>query len=429
METSSNWKRTFFTIWVGQAFSLIGSQVVHFSIAWWLTQSTGSASVLAMMAIMYMLPQVFLGPFIGALVDRWDRRKVMIVADSVIAGITFGLAALFFAGKIQISYIYITALIRGTLGVFHWSAMQASTSLMVPKDQLSRVAGMNQTLQGVLSIAAPPLGALVVGALPMYQIMMIDVVTAIIAITPLFFVIIPQPKNVSAEITSVKTVLVDVREGLRYVWQWPGMMLLLAMATIINFLLNPTGALTPLLVTRHFNGGAWHLSALESGFSLGMIAGGLLLSVWGGFKRRVMTSLVFLVLMGFGVIVVGTAPATLIWLAVVGNVIGGVANPLVNGPLFAILQSRIAPEMQGRVFTLVSSLSAAMSPIGMAIAAPVADNLGIQVWWLIGGAACMVMGVGAMFLRPILHIEEDMHATTVAEAAAGAAETTPAVAD
>lgn len=411
MSDLKNWKRTFFTIWSGQAFSLVGSQVVHFAIAWWLTQSTGSAAVLATMAVLGMLPQVILGPFIGALVDRWDRQKVMIIADSLIALVTFCLAILFFTGKMQISFLYISALIRGTFGVFHWTAMQASTSLMVPKDQLSRVAGMNQTLQGMLSIAAPPLGALVVGALPLYGIMMIDVITAIIAISPLLFVRIPQPENVNMEIVSPRAVLSDVREGLRYVWKWPGLLIVLFMATVINFLLNPTGALTPLLVTRHFQGNAWHLSALESAFSLGMIGGGILLSVWGGFKKRILTSVVFLAVMGAGVLITGTAPAALIWLAVAGNVIGGIANPLVNGPLFAILQSRIAPEMQGRVFTLVGSLAAAMSPLGMALAAPVADNLGIQVWWQIGGIACILMGLFAFFIPAIMRIEEDMQKT------------------
>lgn len=407
------WKRTFFFIWAGQAFSLVGSQVVHFSIAWWLTQSTGSAVALATMAALGMLPQVFLGPFIGALVDRWNRQRVMIVSDSIISAITFGLAALFFTGKMHISYLYITALIRGTLGVFHWTAFQASTSLLVPQKELSRVAGMNQTLQGALSIAAPPLGALVVGAMPMYGIMMIDVVTALIAISPLLFVHIPMPEKTNTQLVTPRAVLRDVREGLRYVWGWPGMMIILFMATLINFLLSPTGALTPLLVMRHFGGGAWHLSALESAWSLGMIGGGILLSVWGGFKRRILTSMIFLALGGVGALITGLTPPPLFWLAVAGNILSGFTNPLVNGPLFAMLQSRIAPEMQGRVFTLVGSVSGAMTPLGMAIAAPVADNLGIQLWWQIGGIACLLLGISMLFIPAVMNIEENGHGAKV----------------
>jgi len=400
------WKRTFFTIWAGQAFSLVGSQVVHFSIAWWLTQTTGSAASLATVSVLGMLPQVVLGPFIGALVDRWERKKVMILADGIIAAITLGLTVLFYTGKMHVSYLYITALIRGTLGMFHWTSMQASTTMLVPQEELSRVAGMNQTLQGVLSFAAPPLGALVVGAMPMHGIMIIDVVTAIIAISPLLFVHIPQPASANAEEFTPRAVLRDVREGLRYVWGWPWMLIVLFMASIINFLLSPTGALTPLLVTRHFNGGAWHLSALESAMSLGMIGGGLLLSAWGGFKRRILTCALFLAGLGAGVLITGFSSPALFWLAVVGNVISGFSNPLVNGPLFAILQARIAPEMQGRVFTLTGSLSGAMAPLGMAIAAPVADNLGIQLWWRVGVGVCILMAVAMFFVPAVMKIEE-----------------------
>ena len=405
--TPSNWKKVFAIIWAGQAFSLVGSQMVHFAIAWWLTQSTGSAAVLVTMAIFASVPQVILGPFIGALVDRWNRRLVMILADSIIALFTLGLAILFMTGHAQIWQLYVISLVRGVLGVFHWTAMQASTSLMVPEDQLSRVAGMNQTLQGVLNIAAPPLGAIVVGLLPLGGIMMIDVVTALIAITPLFIVRIPQPANVSTGVVTPKVLLRDVREGLRYVLAWPGLVIVLLMATLINFLLNPTGALTPLLITRHFNGGVWHLSAMESGWGFGIIAGGLLLSIWGGFKRKILTILLGLIALAGTVLMVGLAPSGWFFLAVAGNALGGLLNPLVNGPLFAILQARIKPEMQGRVFTLVGSVAGAISPIGMAISAPVADHLGIQVWWVIGGVVCLLMG-GIGFLIPaVMRIEED----------------------
>jgi DHA3 family macrolide efflux protein-like MFS transporter len=353
-----------------------------------------------------MLPQVFLGPFIGAMVDRWNRQRVMILSDAIIALITLGLAVLFLTGQIQYWHLYVTALVRGVLGVFHWTAMQASTSLLVPKDQLARVAGMNQTLQGILNIAAPPLGALVVGLLPMGPIMLIDVVTAGVAILPLLFAHIPQPKNITVETVTPKRVLLDVRDGLRYVRAFPGMIIVLLLATLVNFLLTPTGTLTPLLVTRHFGGGAWHLSALESVFGVGIIAGGLLLATWGGFKKRIFTSMIALGLNGIGVLLVALAPSDLFFMALVGNTLSGILLPLVNGPLFALLQDKIAPEMQGRVFTLVSSLAGAMSPLGLALAAPVSDALGIQTWWLIGGTVCLVLGPALLAIRSVRGIEE-----------------------
>ena len=405
-QNTPNWKRTFFLIWAGQSLSLVGSQMVHFAIAWWITESTGSAVVLGTMAIFGMLPQVVLGPFIGALVDRWNRQRVMIISDAIIAIITLGLAVLFFTGRIEHWHLYLTALLRGTLGTFHWTAMQASTSLMVPKEQLSRVAGMNQTLQGVLNIAAPPLGALVVGLLEMGPIMLIDVATALLGITPLLFVRIPQPANVSKELVTPKMVLRDVRDGLVYVKSWPGILMVLASAALINFFLSPTGTLTPLLITRHFEGGVWQLGTIQSAWGVGIIAGGLLLSIWGGFKKRIFTSMLSLSLMGIGVLIMGTAPKSMFMLAVAGNALAGALNPMVNGPLFALLQDKIAPEMQGRVFTLVGSLAGAMTPLGIALAAPVSDALGIQVWWWIGGSFCVLIGPTMLAFKAVRGIED-----------------------
>ena len=403
----NHWKRTFFLIWTGQAFSLVGSSLVSFSIVWWMTQTTGSAAVLATAALVGSLPQVFLGPFIGALVDRWNRKLVMMVADSAIALMVVGLVFLFWSGRVQIWHLYVLAFARSVGGTFHWTAMQASTSLLVPKDQLSRVAGMNQTLQGVMNIASPPLGALAMGLMPMHNILMIDVITAALAVGTLLFVVIPQPQNAQVGMTTPRTVLRDVREGIRYLRAWPGMLILMGMATLINFLLNPAGTLMPLLVTRHFGGGVWHLGAIESSWSIGIIIGGLLLSAWGGFKRKVATSALGLVMLGVGALLIGLAPGWAFAIAIGGQVISGMMNPITNGPLFALLQERIAPEMQGRVFTLVGSLAGAMTPLGLAVAAPVAEKLGLQAWFIMGGVTCVLMGIGIYVIPAVYHLEDE----------------------
>ena len=193
-QESKTWVRPFFTIWIGQALSLVGSRIGGFALVWWLTQeSGGSATILAMASFIATIPGVVLGPFIGALVDRWNRRRVLLVADSVIAAFSALLALLSLLGYLQIWHVYILMFIRALGGTFHWAAMRASTSLMVPRSHLSRVAGMNQTLQGIMSILTPPLGALLMEVLVLHTIMAIDVVTAAFAIVPLFFIAIPQP--------------------------------------------------------------------------------------------------------------------------------------------------------------------------------------------------------------------------------------------
>jgi len=176
-----SWAPKFFTIWTGQAFSLIGSAPVQFALVCWITKSTDSATVLANATLMALLPQILLGPFIGALVDRWNRRLIMILADTDIAAATGILIFLFATGRVQVWQIFFILLVRSLGGAFHSPAMTASTSLMVPKQHLARLSGMNQTLQGMLSIFAPPLGAMLIGLLPMQGVLAIDIGTAAIA--------------------------------------------------------------------------------------------------------------------------------------------------------------------------------------------------------------------------------------------------------
>ncbi len=323
---------------------------MQFALVWWLTQTTGSATVLAIATLVALLPQVFIGPFAGVLVDRWSRRKVMIVADTLIALSTLILAGLFWFGVVQVWHVYLLMFIRSLLGGFHWPAMQASTSLMVPKEHLSRVQGLNQMLNGAMNIFAAPLGALLLSLLPMQGVLAIDVVTALIAVVPLLFISVPQPARSPASASEPASASMgkELREGFRYVWAWPGLMLILLMATVINLVLTPTGSLQPILVTRHFGGQAMQLAWIESAWGIGMVAGGLILGAWGGFRRRILTSMFGLVAMGLAILLVGFVPASAFWLAVGLMLVVGFMNPIVNGPLLAVVQAVVAPEMQGR---------------------------------------------------------------------------------
>jgi DHA3 family macrolide efflux protein-like MFS transporter len=189
------------------------------------------------------------------------------------------------------------------------------------------------------------------------------------------------------------------------------------MATVINFVLNPAMTLMPLLVTQYFGGGAFDLGWLESAWGFGMVVGGLILGVWGGFRRRVVTSLLGLIGMGLGILLVGLTPAALFGLAVGALFLAGFMNPMCNGPLLAIVQARVAPEMQGRVFTVMMSASGAISPIAMVIAGPVADRFGVRLWYVMGGVMCIVMAVVALFLPAIMRMEERPAAAPAAEPA------------
>ena len=188
---------------------------------------------------------------------------------------------------------------------------------------------------------------------------------------------------------------------------WPGLLLLLGMAMLINFVLTPAGSLTPLLVTRHFHGAALQLGWLNSAWGIGVVLGGVILSAWGGFRRRSITSLTGLTLMGVGFVIVGVAPANALWLAIIGNLVAGLMNPVTNAPLIAMLQAVVEPQMQGRIFTLIGSLSGAMSPLSLAIAGPLADVIGVRAWYVMGGLLCTTIGISAFFIPAIVRLEEN----------------------
>jgi len=405
--THAGWKKTFFLIWTGQAFSLFGSELVQFSLVWYLTRQTGSASVLAMASFVALLPKVFISPFIGALIDRWNRQKVMIFADIFIATFTLILAGIFWLDSIQVWHIYAIMFIRSLGSGFHWPAMQASTSLMVPKDQLARISGMNQTLQGAQGILAPMAAALLLEVMPMQGILAIDVVTALIAITPLLMVKIPQPakKDKVAPLAGARELWKDVKEGFRYLVNWKGMFILAIAATVLNFLLNPGFTFTPLLVTEHFKKGAIELSMSEAVFSLGMIAGGIVLSVWGGFKRRIVTTLVGIMGIAISTAIIAVARADEFLWAAAGMAITGFMMPITNGPISAIMQTQVEPDLQGRVFTMMNSMTNAMMPLSMLVAAPVAEWIGIRGWLALASIGCFVIGITCFFIPELMNVE------------------------
>ncbi len=401
--------RPFMVLWSGQAVSLFGSQLVQFALIWWLTQETGSATVLALASLVGLLPQVLLGPFAGVLVDRWSRRWVMLAADVTVALATVVLALLFLTDQVQLAYVYIILFVRALGGTFHWSAMQASTSLMVPSERLTRVQGMNQMLQGGLNIVAAPLGALLIATLPVHGILAIDVLTALVAIGTILAIPIPQPPqtNAAPEAGEVwQTFRDDLVAGLRYVRGWRGLLILMGYAMLVNMVLIPSSSLVPLLVTEHFGGTAWHLGALESAIGIGIVVGGLLLSVWGGFKRKIVTSLVGLIGIGVGVILTGVAPASLFTVALVGMAVTGIMSSMTNGPIMATVQSTVEPQMQGRVFTLIGSAAGLMMPVGLLLAGPIADAFGVQVWYVMGGTITILAGISGFFVPSLLNLED-----------------------
>jgi DHA3 family macrolide efflux protein-like MFS transporter len=401
-KVDNRWAARFVPLWIGQALSLLGSQLVQFAIIWYLTRATNSATTLAIASMMGLLPQVLLSPFIGTWVDRGSRRLILIAADSTVALATFLLAVLFASGLIQVWHIYVALFLRAVAGGFHQSAFGASVVLLVPKEHLARVQGFSQALYGGLNIISAPLGAYLLSVLPMQGILGIDVGTALLAVSILLFVRIPQPDSRSH---APGTFWQDFIAGFRYILAWRGLVILLGLVMVINFFFSATEPLTPLLITDHFHGDAAQLAWWLSSFAAGTILGGLLLGGWGGFKRKVVTAQLGLILTGMSTMIVGLVPSHLFWLGLASNTVVGLLLPVINGSFGATLQAAIAPDMQGRVFAFIFSAAMLVSPLALMIAGPFADAFGIQTWFLIAGLSCTLAGIFGFFSSDVMRME------------------------
>jgi DHA3 family macrolide efflux protein-like MFS transporter len=413
MQTSAaprDWKTPFFTVWTAQQLSLIGSHVGQFALVWWITDTTGSATILATATFVALLPGVFLSPFAGALVDRWSRRLVMIVADGFIAFVALWVVVLFWTESIQLWHIYVLMTARSIGSAFHWPAMAASTSLMVPEDRLPRVAGLNQTMDGTMQIAAPALAALLLRFMPIYAVMGIDVATALLAILPLLFVVIPQPQRTASttgEPGLAQSIWRDMVEGVRYIRHLPGLKGLFGMITVMSFLSVPAFILLPILTATYFGGGAMQVAWMNGAWGLGLVLGGLLLSAWGGFGRRMITIFIGAIGIGVSYLLIGLTPAWLLPLALLWLLGGAVMNAIAAGAYMALLQAVVAPDIQGRVFTVGRSLTSAMIPLGMLFAGPFADLVGIRELYLVAGAIQVVVVVSTAFVPSVAHLGEE----------------------
>ncbi len=208
------------------------------------------------------------------------------------------------------------------------------------------------------------------------------------------------------------TVWEDFKAGLQYMLGWPGLLIIGLMTVALNFTIIPAFSLLPLMVKDYFGGNAIHLSWVEAAMGIGIIIGGALLSVWGGFKRKILTSMIGLMGMGAGTLILALAPSSALLIGVGGALLVGLMSPFTMGPFFAVIQSTVEPDMQARIFSLLSSVGTGITPIGLIIAGPVADRFGIQSWFLLGGSLCILMATVGLYIPAVMNIEEKRRAMT-----------------
>lgn len=405
----NSWKKKLITIWSGQAFSLLTSAIVQFAIIWWLTKTTGSAKVLAFASIAGIVPQIILGPFIGVYVDRWNRKVVMLLADSFIALCSLIIGILYWTNNIEIWHIYVLLALRSVGSGFHFPAMQASIPLLAPQEQLSRIAGVNQVLYSVSNIAGPALGALLIMKFNMGIIMLLDVAGAFIACSTLLFVSIPRPEPSQSDVGG-KNLIREMKVAFLVLWKDKGLAFLLTGFMIFSLVFMPVNALFPLMTVSHFNGGAVEMSLVEVTFGFGMLAGGGLLAIWKGPKRKIILINIAYILTGVTLLLSGLLPSTGFTYFVILVGFFGASVPLYNGPFTVIMQTKVEPAMLGRVFSLIDTLSLLPAPIGLLSTGFIADNIGIANSFAISGLIITAIGIASFFIPALMKIEEKKEA-------------------
>lgn len=396
-----NWKKRFTILWIGQFLSLITSSAVNFAIIIWLSLETGSAEVLAFAAIAGLLPQALIGPFAGVYIDRWDRKKTMILADSFVAVCTLVMSISFYLGYESLLLIYVMLGLRSVGSAFHMPAMQAAIPLLAPQSELLRIAGINQIIQSVSGIAGPALGALAIGLLSIGNVLLLDIAGAIFAITALFFIHIPNPEITDKAKASVKQVLNDMKISLKEILSNKGLSFLFLYSIISLFCIMPVAVLFPLLTINHFQGDKFEMSVIEIIWGVGMLVGGGFLGIWKPTINKVIIINIMHIIIGATFTWSGLLSSSQFVFFVILTAIGGIGASLYNASFTTIIQEEIKPNMLGRVFSLYYSTAVIPSIIGLLSTGFVADYIGITQTFIILGIIISLVGV-ASFLTPSL---------------------------
>lgn len=413
---TDSWLRTFLIIFTGQAFSLLGSSAVNFSLVWWLTAETGSASILAYASIAAILPQALLGPIAGPFVDRWDRRLTMIAADLLIAATSVWLLLAFAEGAPSVTAIMLAIGLRSACAAFHTPASQAAVPMYVPSDQLMRVAGWNFFMSSGVAMAGPVLGAFMMAATSVSVVMMVDILGAGIAVASLLMVRIPNPQRDESDSEHIDFV-VEFVDGWRELIRHRGLFDLTLVLAMVTLLYMPLNALFPLMTFSHFSGDAAAASYVEVAFGAGMLVGSMAIGVMSQRFSGVQLIGAGILLVGGMLAASGLLPTSAFWVFVAMCVVMGFSVPLFGAPITAMFQGLINPTKLGRVMSLYMTIAMLAAPIGLLVAGPLAERVGVARWFAISGVLIAVMGIVAWSLPAVRKLDVAMGLATSGPAA------------
>jgi len=439
--------RTFLIIWFGQLISLIGSGLTSFALGVYIYNRTGAATQLALSLVAASVPSLVLLPFAGALVDRWDRRRVLILSDTGAALVTLTLWALLAGGRLEVWHVYVGNALTSALGAFQRPAYMAVPSLLVPKEQFGRISGLMQLAESVSSIVAPLAAGFMIAAIRIEGVFLVDFATFLFAVATLLIVRIPRPAPQPGAAAGRGSLLHQAAYGWGYLRARRGLLGMLILFAIVNFALGFYSALfTPLVLSRL---NAQALGSLLSISGLAMLAGSLIMSAWGGTARKIFTVLGAISLSGLGMAVVGLRPDVVLMGA--GNLVLFGFAPIANAASQAIWLAKVAPDVQGRVFATRMMIGSAITPLAYLFAGILADRVAEPLMvegGALAGTAGRILGVGsgrgiglivvltglvvavapivAFFIRPIRRVEVELPDAVPSSATEAPAELAPA---
>ncbi len=422
----------FTLIWFGQLLSLLGSGMTTFAISVWAWEETGRATALSLAIFFGFGPQVLLSPLAGALVDRWDRKWVMILSDAAAGLSTLVLLILFNMDNLQIWHLYVANAFAGAFGAFQFPAYSAAVTMLIPKEQYGRANGMIALAGSASGILAPIVAGAAIGWVGVGGVMTFDLISVTLAILVLAMVRIPRPAVSATGRAARGSLWQESMFGFTYIFARPSLLGLQSVFFFSNLILSLSFTLLiPMILARTGNN-ELVLGSAQSIGAMGGIVGGLLLSFWGGPKRRVNGVLGGMILMSlFGTLPMGLG-RSLFWWATAG-VMNGLVLPVLNGSNQAIWQSKVPPDIQGRVFAVRRLIAQISTPIAMLSAGPLADRLfepamasrgvlaetfgwlvgtgpgaGMALMFVISGLLGAVVGLGGFLFPAVRNVEEIM---------------------
>ncbi len=410
---------------------MLGTGMTNFAVSFWIFQQTGEATALTWAIFFFMAPSVLFSPIAGAIVDRSNRKTIMIVSD-LLAGVATIFLLLLLAGEnLQIWHIYVANLLAGAANAFQFPAYSAAVTMMLPKEHYGRAAGMLSLAGSASGILAPAFAGALLGPLGLVGIMGIDVITFLFAIAALAIVYIPQPEATAAGRTGQGSLLQESAYGFRYIFARPSLLGLQMVFFCINFLaMFGFAVMIPMILARTGNDEI-ALASVQSVGAVGGVIGGLLLSAWGGPRRKVNGVLLGMVGVSiFSQALMGVGQTVFVWAA--ASFMGQFLIPILNGSNQAIWQAKVAPDVQGRVFAVRRLIAQITAPLATAVAGPLADNVfepamhpdgalapifgwlvgtgtgaGMALMFVVTGTIGVAVGLGG-YLFPVVRNAEDL---------------------